>query len=148
MSPSELAAREEIRDLVARYNALGDSGRIEALAELFAEDAELEIEGRAHAGRAAIRALFERAAEEARVGGAVRRLRHFTSTHAIDLLSEDRARGRCYYLVLTEAGLDHWGRYTDAYRVEAGRWRFTRRAVTVDGLVPGGWAERARARVA
>jgi uncharacterized protein (TIGR02246 family) len=147
VSPAELAAREAIRDLVARYNALGDAGRLAELAELFCEDAELEVEGRPHQGRAAIRALFEAAAAEARAGGGGRRLRHFTATHAIDVLAEGRARGRSYYLVLTEAGLDHWGRYTDAYRIDGGRWRFERRAVSVDGLVPGGWAERARARV-
>jgi uncharacterized protein (TIGR02246 family) len=147
MSPAEIAAREAIRDLVARYNAFGDSGRLEELSELFCPDAELEVEGRAQRGRPAIRALFERAAEEARAGTGARRIRHHVSTHTIDVLADDRARGRCYYLVLTDTGLDHWGRYTDEYRVEAGRWRFARRAVSVDGAIPGGWAEHTRERL-
>jgi uncharacterized protein (TIGR02246 family) len=148
VSPAELAAREAIRDLVARYNALGDAGRLDELAELFCPDAELVVERRPQRGRAAIRALFEAAAGEARAGGGIRVLRHFTATHAIDLLDDAHARGRCYYLVLTEHGLDHWGRYDDRYRLDGeGRWRFERRAVTVDGLVPGGWAERASKRV-
>ena len=32
----ELVARESIRDLVARYNANGDSGRFDQVLELFA----------------------------------------------------------------------------------------------------------------
>lgn len=147
MFPAEAAAREAIRDLVARYSALGDSGRLDALAELFCADAELEVEGRVHRGRPELRELFERAAGEARAGAGIRLLRHHVSTHTIDLLAEDRARGRCYYLVLTEVGLDHWGRYADAYRAQGGIWRFERRAVTVDGATPGGWAERTRTRL-
>ena len=38
----EAIAREAIRDLVARYNANGDSGRFEPLMELFAEDDQTE----------------------------------------------------------------------------------------------------------
>ena len=38
----ELEARESIRDLVARYNANGDSGRFDPMLELFAEDATLD----------------------------------------------------------------------------------------------------------
>jgi len=147
MTPAELAAREAIRDLAARYNALGDAGRLGALCELFADDAVLELDGRRCAGRGAIRALFESAAEEARSGDGVRLLRHFTATHVIDLADAGRASGRLYYQVLTERGLDHWGRYLDEYRVDAGRWRFAHRRATVDGLVAGGWAERTRRRV-
>ncbi len=54
----ELIARESIRDLVARYNANGDSGRFDPMLELFAEDAVLEVPGRRLEGRAAIRAFL------------------------------------------------------------------------------------------
>src|SRR5215472_3218788 len=64
--PFELAARESIRDLVARYNANGDSGRFDAVMALFAEDATLELEGEILHGGAAIRAFFERVAERTR----------------------------------------------------------------------------------
>ena len=43
----ELVARESIRDLVARYNANGDSGRFDQVMALFAPDAVMEIEGEA-----------------------------------------------------------------------------------------------------
>lgn len=140
MQPWELEARESIRDLVARYNANGDSGRFDAMLELFAEDAVLEVPGRRIEGRAAIRAFFEGVARGDAGRRPIRLLRHFTATHQIDLVSETEARGRCYYQVLTEAGLDHWGRYTDTYRKLEGRWRFAHRSASVDGAVPGSWA--------
>ena len=140
MQAWELEARESIRDLVARYNASGDSARFDAMLELFAEDAVLEVPGRRLEGRAAIRAFFEGVARGEGGRPRARLLRHFTATHQIDLVSETEARGRCYYQVLTEAGLDHWGRYQDVYRVVEGRWRFAQRSASVDGAVPGSWA--------
>ena len=140
MEPWEIDARECIRDLVARYNTSGDSARFDAMLELFAEDAVLEVPGRRLEGRAAIRAFFEGVARGAGGRARVRVLRHFTATHQIDLVSASEARGRCYYQVLTEAGLDHWGVYQDVYRKQGGRWMFARRRASVDGAVPGSWA--------
>lgn len=151
MSIDELAAREAIRDLVARYNALGDAGRVDALAALFAEDAVLELEpGGAHRGRDAIRTLFARAATPDAGHDAPVRIAHHVATHTIVLDGPHRAHGRAYFQVLTARGLDHWGRYRDEYRRQvatdggsadgaAGRWLFARRRVVVDGVVPGGW---------
>lgn len=134
----ELAAREAIRDLVARYNVLGDAGHSAPLSELFSEDAVLEIPGRALRGRGEIREFF--AAVTGGVGRKpVRVLRHFTATHQIDRVDRDSASGRCYYQVLTENGLDHWGRYVDRYQRAGDRWLFAERKVTVDAAVPGGW---------
>ena len=140
MEGFELEARESIRDLVARYNACGDSGRFDAMLALFAEDAVLEVPDGTHTGRAAIRAFFESVASRTGPGRGARFVRHFTATQQIDVVSEREARGRCYYAVLTERGLDHWGRYVDAYRCEGGRWLFARRQVTLDAKVEGGWA--------
>jgi len=135
VQPWELAAREAIRDLVARYNGCGDAGDFDAMLALFEPDAVIEVDDTPYAGTDAIRALFEAAAGSTRrrAGGFVR---HFTATHRIDVASEDAATGRCYFQVLTEAGLDHWGRYTDAYRRRDGRWRFARRRVRVEGRTP------------
>ena len=138
----QLVARESIRDLVARYNANGDAGRFDAMLALFAEDAVLEVPDGAHTGRAAIRAFFEAVAKRTGPDKSARLVRHFTATHQIDVVSEREARGRCYYAVLTERGLDHWGRYLDEYRHVDGRWLFWRRKVTVDAGTPGGWSTR------
>ena len=144
METWEIEARECIRDLVARYNASGDSGRFEAMMELFAEEAVLEVPGRELRGHDAIRAFLTGIAESNRAqrDGGVKLIRHFTATHQIDVVDRAHARGRCYYAVLTDRGLDHWGRYVDEYRRQGGRWLFWRRRATVDGRVAGGWSER------
>ena len=154
----ELSARESIRDLVARYNAGGDSGRFDEVLALFAEDAVMEIvPGRRYEGRDEIRSLFTSAADAteapAQLGDTSaadpkRFIRHFTATHQIDVDSPDIAHGRAYYAVLTESGLDHWGRYVDDYVRQGERWLFRKRRVTVDGAVAGGWSEQAAAHLA
>ena len=149
MDIDELLARESIRDLVARYNACGDSGRFDEMIVLFAEDAVVELRGETLEGRAAIRGMFERVASRtgkkpkapAAPPRASKFIRHFTSTHQIDVEGPDRARGRAYYAVLTDAGLDHWGRYVDDYVRDGERWLFERRRISVDATVPGGWAD-------
>lgn len=133
----ELVARESIRDLVARYNANGDSGRLDQVIALFAPDAVMEIAGEPpKVGREEIRTIFSDAAGGAEWGDQPVYLRHVTGTHQIDLVDEGRATGRCYYFVLTAVGLDHWGRYLDEYRVVDGEWRFARRKVSTDGRSP------------
>ncbi len=146
MESWEVAAREGIRDLVARYNSYGDAGRIDQQVALFAPDAVLEIVGQPVCrGPEEIRSLFSSAMGS---GAEIQLIRHHVSTHQIDFESRDQATGRSYFAVYTEAGLDHWGRYLDAYRVIDGAWRFGARKVEVEGQVAGGWAERTSARLA
>ena len=137
----ELTAREAIRDLVVRYNANGDTGRFAYVLELFTEDAVMETDDAVYEGRDGIATLFSGTQQNvkglAQPGKPVY-LRHNTSTHQIDLLDSTHAKGRCYYFVLMPHGLDHWGRYVDAYEMRDGRWQFTHRKVTMDGYVPGG----------
>ncbi len=143
MESFELEARECIRDLVARYNANGDSGRFDPMLELFAEEAVLIVPDGEHEGKSAIRAMLGGVSDDlsAQRSSGVQYIRHYTATHQIDVESETAARGRCYYAVLTDRGLDHWGRYLDEYRKIDGRWLFWRREVSLDGRVPGAWAK-------
>jgi hypothetical protein len=127
-------AREAIRDVIARYNLYGDSGRIDEMLELFVADATLLVDETAYYGAAAIRGLFD-----ITTGPVPERIRHFTATHVIDV-DRDRATARCYFQVLTTRGLDHWGRYRDQLVQVDSRWKFSRREVRVDGMTPGGWA--------
>ena len=86
-------ARDAIRELVARYNQLGDGGRIDALLALFASDATLEVvPDRVYRGRDEIRTLFDGAVAQSRGETPVRFLRHFTATHAIDVLDAMRPK--------------------------------------------------------
>lgn len=140
----ELAARESIRDLVQRYNSTADSGRFAETLTLFADDAVMEHFRGRFEGRAEIEGQFQGTAADlkdlAGAGGKLH-VRHFTSTHQIDLVDETHATGRCYYQVLLPKGLDHWGRYVDRYEQRDGRWLFVHRTVTVDGFEPGGMAD-------
>ena len=143
MDLDELMAREQIRDLVARYNSTADSARFDETLQLFAPDAVMDTDGDIHEGRDAIRAMFMGAKDSlaAHAEGVPKYLRHHTSTLQIDVLSPTTAKGRCYYQVLLPHGLDHWGRYIDEYGVVDGRWVFTKRREILDGYVAGGWAE-------
>jgi 3-phenylpropionate/cinnamic acid dioxygenase small subunit len=157
----ELIARESIRDLVARYNANGDSGRFEEMLKVFADDASMElvaVDGtvRRYDGVRQVATIFTdtkatwdtslgsrpdrrsgAGGGESGGGGTTPRhhIRHFTSTHQIDLVDESHARGRCYFAVLMPHGLDHWGRYVDEYGVRDGRWVITLRRAFSDGRV-------------
>lgn len=145
MEAAAAQAREAIRDLVARYNAYGDTGRFDQLLDLFATDAWIEIpERRRYEGRDGLRELFTGAVQSATPGARPERIAHHVSGLVIDLDTGDptSATGSCNYAVLGRIGLDHWGRYRDTYRFENHVWRFASRRVTVDGRVPGGWADR------
>jgi hypothetical protein len=138
-----VAAEAEIRSLVQRYNACGDGGRFDEFVELFAPDAIYVVTGREapFEGHDGLRRLLGEANDDLRVWGADRPffIRHFTSTHQIDFESATEATGRVYYQCLMPHGLDHWGRYSDRYRVIDGRWRFAARTEARDGMVDGGW---------
>jgi hypothetical protein len=147
----ELKAREQIRDLVARYNAYGDAGRVAEVLDLFAEDAVVDVvEHRSYRGRDEIGELFRGTAApdngpRPKVRGAAPKpspIWHHTSTLVIDVENPSLATGRCYFAVLTPRGLDHWGRYRDRYAAVDGGWRFAARSVRVDGMVDGGWAQQ------
>ena len=139
----ELAAREGIRDLVARYNANGDSGRFAQVLELFAPDAAMELvdaggDVRAVRGSRCHRHRLHR--HQGPVGrrgsgppGRPHHVRHFVATHQIDVEDRTHASGRSYFAVLMAHGLDHWGRYLDRYEERDGRWLFTLRRALPDG---------------
>jgi SnoaL-like domain len=158
----ELVARESIRDCIARYNANGDSGRIDEMVAVFAPDAVMETGDGRYEGRDAIHAFMSGVAERGRTEapaevdparpltpteewvarGGVPFIRHFTATTQIDVLSETAARARSYYLFLTVHGLDHWGRYLDEFAPVDGHWLITHRREMTDAVFAGGWGAR------
>src|SRR5437868_636115 len=69
----EVAARDAIRNLVARYNANGDSGRFPPVVELFAPDAVMDVgDGRVYTGRDEILTVFTGAQDRATTTGGER----------------------------------------------------------------------------
>jgi hypothetical protein len=153
----ELIARESIRDCIARYNANGDSGRIEQMLEVFAPDGIMETGTSRYEGRDAIRAFMNSVVDRGKPKwdtetstvmtpmqewtsrGRTPHIRHFTSTTQIDVHSETHATARSYYLFLTVHGLDHWGRYLDEFAPIDGKWLITHRREITDAAFEGGW---------
>lgn len=132
----EPGAREEIRDLVARYNSLSDRGRFEDALQVFAADAVMiEGDGRAYEGHEQILSVFTRAKTLLSAADQRPYVRHMTSTHVIGFDDERTGHGRSYFVVITHVGLDHWGTYVDRYRRDD-VWKITRRKVRVDGRSP------------
>ena len=62
-------------------------------------------------------------------------LRHHVSSVKIDLTGPDTASAASYFLVFTEVGLDHWGRYADRLVRAGGSWLIAHRKVRLDGAV-------------
>ncbi len=140
----ELTAREEIRDLVARYAHHADRGRFDDLVALFAPDGSLRVDERdALCGRDAIRTFLGATRTSLRDSRQPRAIRHHVTTLRIDVASPDEASGAAYFLVVTDR-LDHWGRYRDRYVRHDGRWLFGERRVRVDGFAPDSWAAARR----
>ena len=152
MTIDDLLAREGIRDLVARYNSYGDTGKFDLLWPLFADDAVMEVgpargERRTHDGIESVKEIFTGAQGRVQAqdeAAATTYIRHFTATHQIDLIDAHHATGRCYFAVIIgnavePGGVDHWGRYIDEYVRIDGTWKFQRRRVYVDGNAGVSW---------
>ena len=142
-----LVAREAIRETVAAYAHCADSGRFDEFAELFAADGVLEVHGQDPVtGRDAIRAYLGGVGTDLARDTTVPLIRHHVSNLRIEVVSPTEARGACYFLAVTEHGVDHWGRYRDQYVPEdssrGARWLFAHRLARTDGATPGGWAAR------
>jgi hypothetical protein len=137
MKIDELLDREGIRETLARYNLAGDRGQIDELAGCFVEDAVLEVEGawRAH-GREEIRRQTGATAVAASASRRGPLMRHHLTTQGIELDREGGARAWSYFLVVSEIGPDHAGRYIDRLRRVDGRWQIEHRRVVVEWQSP------------
>jgi hypothetical protein len=134
----ELEAREQVRDTLARYNHAGDRGLLEELAGCFLPDGVLEVKDLGVArGRAEIVGFLSAGTEEGRRAQAF--VRHHLSSVRIETITRDRAQAAAYFVVMTAAGPDHWGRYRDVLRPHEGRWLMEHRRVTVDAAAPGSY---------
>ena len=137
----ELAARERIRDTLARYNWSGDALRLDDLAQSFCEDGELELRGREWVhGRAAIIELLGGALAApnatAQASGMKRIVRHNLTNIRFTEVRPDEARVACYFTVFTEIGLDHYGRYRDVFVPVGDDWLIRHRFVATDWSAP------------
>src|SRR5262249_29715171 len=140
MDAWELEARERIRETIARYAHHVDGGRFDELVDLFAPDGVLEVEGEpAHRGREAIRAFVTGTGRALGAATGAPRIRHHVTNAPIEPDGPDRARARCYFLAVTDLGVDHWGHYRDELGRDGETWRFVHRRVRTDGAAPSSW---------
>jgi uncharacterized protein (TIGR02246 family) len=141
----EVVAREAIRDLVAAYAHAADAGRFDEVAALFTADGVLETPDHVeHRGRDAISAFLRGTGSDLARATAVPLIRHHVSNLRLAVTGPDDATGAAYFLVFTERGPDHWGRYRDRYARRDTGWLFAHRRVRLDGYAPGGWAAERR----
>jgi hypothetical protein len=141
----DLLARDEIRQLAARYALAVDSRDLDALVGLFVDDVQV---GRELFGRSALRVEFDRSLRE--IGVSILNV----GTHVIDLVDDDHATGSVYCKGEIQDG-DRWIHqailYRDTYARRAGHWYFVRRlhllwygaevGVNPLGLPPANWPE-------
>lgn len=133
----ELAAREHIRDTLARYTWSGDAGKIDDLALTFAPDGVLEIRGEEPLrGRDAIAARLGGVATTPVAPGVKRIVRHNLANIRFTAVSAERAAVSSYFTVVTEIGLDHYGRYRDEFARVGDQWLITHRFVSTDWAAP------------
>jgi uncharacterized protein (TIGR02246 family) len=141
---AKLVAKEEIRDLKARYAEVCDAGfDPRELAELFTKDGVFNARGYGRfEGRDAIAAYFEAVPASLTWG------LHYLTTPTIVVEDDlEHASGRWYFIEpCTMDGEAMWvmGRYDDRYRYEDGRWRFAEVGLTTDAVTPfeEGWVKR------
>jgi hypothetical protein len=136
----EVIARERIRDTLARYNWSGDSLRLDDMAESFCEDGELQLRGEEPVrGREAIVAFIGGVGGVGNHGETSSRpriVRHIlTNTRFLELTPE-RARVASYFTVVTEIGLDHYGRYRDTFVAMGDEWLIRHRFISTDWAAP------------
>jgi SnoaL-like domain len=139
METWELAVREQVRHALAAYNFAGDRGRLDGLADCFAPAGVLVLhDGTRYDGREAIgdglAGLLVRGPGDERP--LPTHVHHHVSSTFFQAVGESEVTCRSYYLVTTQVGVDHWGRYHDTLVPDADedRWVFVERRVSADGF--------------
>jgi hypothetical protein len=138
----------EIERLAATYTLAVDSGDYSRLDSIWSNNAVLRVpSGVEVAGRAAIldriksqdvrRIVRENAVAAGREPTAVSR--HHLTTRHLAPSGVGRIDAFLYYLVITDAGLDHAGTYEDTYvRTDAG-WAIAQRHIRLEFVAPNSY---------
>ncbi len=135
----ELAARERVRDTLARYNWAGDAGRLDELSQTFCADGVLEIRGiQPLHGRSEIVEFLRSVTGQIADGTDVKPIvRHNVANVRFTEVTPDQAQVSCYFTVVTHIGLDHIGRYRDTFVPDADdSWLIKHRTVSTDWAAP------------
>lgn len=143
MPRPEVAARSAIAEAVHNYAFLLDTGKFADLALLFTSTARLhDPHGSSLAGPDAV-IDYLKSAITAELPPSARPplfMRHNITSHRATFVGASSAKSDSYFLAVTDAGLDHWGRYRDRMVCDTdGAWRFDDRQVIVEGYAADSW---------
>jgi uncharacterized protein (TIGR02246 family) len=132
-----LEAKDEIRELTARYCFAVAEGDPDAIVELFCPDGSFSMRERTWSGHDELRSLYEAAADAVTP-------KPYIQNHVIHVTG-DEATGRCgveIRMVNKGEAYTVAGHYLDTYRKIGGHWRFARRDFRTYHWVPlsRGWA--------
>lgn len=130
-----LLAKDEIRELTARYCHAVVDGDADTIVSLFCSDGVFRTHTFAPAGHTELKEFYS-----AGVGGKTHK--PFVQNHVIELTDADHATGRCSVEIrVLQDGQPYTqaGHYFDQYRREGGAWRFAERRYVRYHNVP--WQE-------
>jgi SnoaL-like domain len=131
-----LAVRVGVTHLMTSYQYLGDTGKVERLAQLFAPDGVMELLGETFTGPDEILGLFTRTSGQF-VEADFLPARHHLSSIYVEPLPDGSAKTYACFQFIGTRGLDHWGTYRDIAILDEDGWRFKHRRVIVEGFAPG-----------
>lgn len=132
MTPSDaMIARMAIQYRMGVYNTCGDRGKIDELAEAFAEDGVLELETGVLTGRAAIVGhLSGIAAGEGGID--LRFSRHHLTTSRVEFDDDTTARAWTYFTVIRAGIILQAGVYVDRFVRHGDDWLILHRRVKIE----------------
>ncbi len=119
---------DQIRRTLGQYSQLCDDGRFEEWADLFTDDARLELMGQVKTGRDAI-VTYMRGVQSAGSRGL-----HMTSGPLVEVDGPQATASTDYLFVRPSAdgiAIIAAGRYHDRLVDDGDRWRFTERKITM-----------------
>lgn len=151
MKDWELKALEGVRKTLSEYAVFTDSGRFEQFLDLFLPDGVFVLpKGDTATGPKEIAQLLasKRDAYSKIEQWSPEFMRHNITTENINLLNKREAKVEAYFMVCTDRGLDHWGRWEDELvRCDDGRWRFRKRRVYTEASYADSWYATAFGKV-
>lgn len=132
-------AKDEIRELTARYCHAVVDGDVETIVNLFCSDGTFRMRKFSATGDEELRKMYEGG-----VGGKTHK--PFIQNHVIEMDGPGEASGRCSVEIrIFQDGeaLTAAGHYLDKYRLENGRWLFAERFYNSYHLAPwsSGWTK-------
>ncbi|WP_231972117.1 nuclear transport factor 2 family protein [Mycobacterium sp. E3251] len=136
MDELELRLRVGVRDLLAKYQFLADSGKTGELAQLFVPDATFRTDTEELVGRDQILDFFVRTGN-AFVSADLLPARHHLSSVFVTPGDDGTATTYACFQLIGVHGLDHWGTYRDTVIHTTDGWRFVNRKANVEGHIAG-----------